>query len=213
MTHSCAKGRSNVLLVIPPRHIRILEDVSYPESSRYTLQWLIHPPNKSTERQIPNNTNATFKNHDLHKPADLILHYHYGTAAVANWSRNTDVLERPGNHHPQIPTPASMGPKKTLSDHSASIDKHEKCKRDSDKTEGNSQRSGQSGTKQQERDAKQPREEENRESFGWGTWDADDVMLHFWANSQAARERHAQEEEERNEGMEKWRSGVSAEPV
>ncbi len=106
-----------------------------------------------------------------------------------------------------------MGPKKTLSDHSASIDKREKRKRDSDDTEGNSKRSGRSGTKPQERDAKRRREEEDRESSGWGTWDADDIMLHFWANSQAARERHAREEEERNEGMEKWRSGVSAEPI
>jgi hypothetical protein len=44
----------------------------------------------------------------LAKPADLLLHYNYGAAAVKKWGKNTSVL----TDHPDIPRPAPTGPKR-----------------------------------------------------------------------------------------------------
>ncbi|TDL26653.1 hypothetical protein BD410DRAFT_825774 [Rickenella mellea] len=41
-----------------------------------------------------------------------------------------------------------------------------------------------------------------------GEWDADDIVLFFWANTPAARERRRKEQEERTQYMEAWRQGV-----
>jgi hypothetical protein len=40
-------------------------------------------------------------------------------------------------------------------------------------------------------------------------WDEDDVMLFFWGNSKAARERHAQKKQERTAYLEDWRTAVT----
>jgi hypothetical protein len=49
------------------------------------------------------------------------------------------------------------------------------------------------------------------ESEGQEKWDEDDVMLFLWGNSQAAKERHADEVAEESEKIEQWRRGVSQE--
>ena len=88
---------------VPVRHTRRLGipvGVSYPLESRYTFQWLMTPNERTLDRD-PDNNDATFKNHDLPKPDDLLLHYNYGAAAVKHWGRNMeDVLNHP---HPPVP--------------------------------------------------------------------------------------------------------------
>ncbi|KAI0278646.1 hypothetical protein BGY98DRAFT_916858 [Russula aff. rugulosa BPL654] len=44
------------------------------------------------------------------------------------------------------------------------------------------------------------------------TWDEDDVILFLWGNSKAARERHAQREQERTAYLEDWRAAVTGNP-
>ena len=43
---------------------------------------------------------------------------------------------------------------------------------------------------------------------GQGSWDEDDVILFFWGNTPAAKERHRKEVQERNQRMEAWRESV-----
>jgi hypothetical protein len=40
-------------------------------------------------------------------------------------------------------------------------------------------------------------------------WDEDDVMLFFWGNSKAVRERHAQKKQERTAQLNEWRAAVT----
>jgi hypothetical protein len=40
-------------------------------------------------------------------------------------------------------------------------------------------------------------------------WDEDDVMLFFWGNSMPSMERHAKQEQERKESINKWRAGTA----
>lgn len=42
----------------------------------------------------------------LPKPADLLLHYNYGAAAVKQWGRNTDILAKRSN----LPRPSAPAP-------------------------------------------------------------------------------------------------------
>jgi hypothetical protein len=46
------------------------------------------------------------------------------------------------------------------------------------------------------------------ESEGQVMWDEDEVMLFFWGNSQAAKERHLKKVDENTRHMEQWREGV-----
>jgi len=46
------------------------------------------------------------------------------------------------------------------------------------------------------------------ESDGQAMWDEDDVMVFFWGNSQAAKERHLKRVNEATERMEEWREAV-----
>jgi len=41
-------------------------------------------------------------------------------------------------------------------------------------------------------------------------WDEDDVMLFFWSNSKAARERRAKVEQGRTDYIDEWKAGTSA---
>jgi hypothetical protein len=50
--------------------------------------------------------------------------------------------------------------------------------------------------------------EESAESEGQALWDEDDVMLFFWGNSQAAKQRHLKKVQENTQRMEHWREGV-----
>jgi hypothetical protein len=49
---------------------------------------------------------------------------------------------------------------------------------------------------------------ESVESEGQVLWDEDDVMLFFWGNSQAAKQRHLKKVQENTQRMEHWREGV-----
>ncbi|KAG7439223.1 uncharacterized protein BT62DRAFT_976986 [Guyanagaster necrorhizus] len=190
---------------IPNRYQRPLEyGVSYPPDSRYTLQWITTPSTESTRARIPNNNDATFAKHRLQKPARLLLHYRYGAAAVKNWGKNVAVLIQ---HHqpnrPPVPTPAPMGPPKAKHDHGASIKKREKRKREEER-EGAGAGMEQAGGRNEGGTSAVTAVESEAQNI----WDEHDVMLFFWGNSKAARERHAKEEADHREYLEKWRSGI-----
>jgi hypothetical protein len=54
----------------------------------------------------------------LPKPADLLLHYNYGAAAVKQWGKNTRVLtNRPNIPRPSVPVLAPMGARRVKDDH------------------------------------------------------------------------------------------------
>jgi hypothetical protein len=77
--------------------------VSYPTGSRYTAQWLV-TPSQVILHHLPNNNDATFMNEKLPKPADILLHYNYGAAAVKQWGKNSSVLtNRPSVPRPSVP--------------------------------------------------------------------------------------------------------------
>jgi len=159
---------------IPPRDDRhVYADVSYPTSSRYTLQWLVVPEPGITTI-VPNNRDATFKrNTEKPKPSDLLLHYTYGAAAIKCWGHGTEVLkDRANPPRPSAPVQAPIRPSRSS-------------------TAG-------AGT---------------GESDGQATWDEDDVMLFFWGNTRAAKERHLKKVEEIIERMEQWRAGVAEDSV
>jgi hypothetical protein len=86
-------------------------NVSYPTDSRFTLQWIVTPKTQIILNHCPNNNDATFKDQQLPKPADLLLYYNYGAAAVKQWGKNTSILSyRLDIPRPSVPTPAAMGP-------------------------------------------------------------------------------------------------------
>ncbi|EDR05166.1 uncharacterized protein LACBIDRAFT_294884 [Laccaria bicolor S238N-H82] len=167
---------------IPPRCDRtdLQTDVSYPSRSRYTLQWLIDPPPGDTNL-TPNNSDAAFKKRTKKaKPSDLLLHYMYGAAAVRRWGRGTAVLTAfTTPPRPEVPVPAPAGPTKTMHDRRATILKRSKAQSTGETGAGSSKASkagaGTGGLV---------------ESEGQAIWDEDDVMLFFWGNSKAAKERH-----------------------
>jgi hypothetical protein len=192
------------------------DDVSYPDDSRYTLQWIVAPNERSTLFRIPNNNDATFKDQSLPKPAEILLHYNYGAAAVKHWGKNNAALtERLNLPRLPVPAPAPMGPARGIHNRNITIEKrrmNEKRKRDGTQDDEKwSRPSGSPENKTREPEAKRQRGGDDPESHGCETWDEDDIMLFFWGNSRAARERRALEEEERDQNMEKWRSAVFAE--
>jgi len=135
-------------------------------------------------------------NHRKPKPADLLLHYNYGAAVVKQWGKNTKVLtNRPDIPRPAVPAPAPMGPTRVTHDRTATINKRA--------TAAIPQGAGNAGST-----TKGAVESEAQDQ-----WDEDDVMLFFWGNSRAARERHAQREHERNEYLEKWRASATESPL
>jgi len=185
---------------IPPRYDRtdIPESVNYPSRSRYTLQWLV-PPSANAIKSVPNNSDATFKkNTRKSKPSDLLLHYNYGTAAVKCWGRGTDVLQRRAHPpRPGVPALAPAGPSTTTHDRTTTIQKLESAWKRGGPGAGNST----AGTGKVV------------ESEGQTTWDEDEVVLFFWGNSQAAKERHFKKLSENTRRMEDWREGVLRVPV
>jgi hypothetical protein len=148
---------------------------------------------------MPNNNDATFMNHQLPKPADVLLHYNYGAAAVKKWGKNTSVLtNRPNIPRPPVPLPAASGPTRVNNDGNISIEK----RRAAAMSQG-----GQGATSKRKKSggAAADLEEQDR-------WDEHDVILFFWGNSKAALERHAKKKQERTEYLEDWRAGVTGNP-
>lgn len=168
--------------------------IRYPTNSRYTFQWIVTPRTIILDR-FPNNNDATFKNQRLSKPADLLLHYNYGAAAVKQWGKNVSVLtNRPGIPRPSVPVPAPMGPSRITHDHTSAIQKRAAAMSQGGQGAGN------------ERSTSEGAAADCEAQDGW---DEDDVMLFFWGNSKAALDRHAQKKQERTEYLEDWRAGVT----
>jgi len=179
------------------RPTKVPEDVTYPSSKRYTLQWLIQPEPTTLHFVAGNNIDATFKKETGKlKPSDLLLHYNYGAAAVQRWGHRQEVLQnRPNLPRPTAPTPAPMGPMRSQHDRSTVIQKRDAARRVDDGSDGNAAA----------RDG--PREMLDSEEHQSG-WDEDDVMLFLWGNSRAAGEHHCKKQEESTLYMEQWRQGV-----
>ena len=118
----------------------------------------------------------------LPKPADLLMHYNYGAAAVKHWGKNISVLtDRPGiPRSVPVPAPMPVGP-----------------------TSQGEQGAGSVRTRS---------EGEVADLEAQDRWDEDDVMLFFWGNSKGALERHARKEQERTLYLEDWRAAVTGNP-
>ncbi|KAJ7925799.1 hypothetical protein B0H13DRAFT_1113789 [Mycena leptocephala] len=187
---------------VPARHPRALtQNIKYPDGQRYTLQWL---HGSAEERAVvPNNSDATFKKQSrTPKPSPMLLHYNYGAAAVKWWGHGANshlgISNRPTMPRPSVPVPAATGPtrtKRTPAQLDASIQK---------RATGNMGGSG-SGP----RESEAARDEE--------VMDPDEIVMFFWSQNPAARERRKREaedrkreEEERASRMEQWRESVIA---
>ncbi|KIJ32682.1 hypothetical protein M422DRAFT_35730 [Sphaerobolus stellatus SS14] len=177
------------------RYLPIPPSCSYPSDSRHTFQ-LFETPTNATDRIItPDNNDATFLTSSmLPKPSGLLLNYNYGAVAVKRWGRNISIFsKRPGILRPKVVTPA-MGPTKTLSPAN-----HEKsAKKRKLRETGGQEEAGASGTAEEMQDSDQE-------------WDEDDVMLYFWGNSRAARERYESKQQDRKDFIEDWKSSVLVE--
>jgi len=180
---------------IPPYSDRTLSnDVTYPSNGRYSLQWLNPDPNVIA--MIPNNRDAAFKKRSKRpKPSSLLLHYNYGAAAVKCWGHGTQVLYNLFKPPcPRVPVPVPVGPSRNIHDRKVAIQKREEAQKG-----GRAQDTGRAGT--EEAEVGTGKEEQ-------ATWDEDDVMIVFWGNPQAAKERHAWKLQENVQRMEKWRKGL-----
>ena len=171
----------------------------YPVRDRYTLQWL-----KTPGRAFANNIDAAFKaNSRKAKPCNLLLHYNYGAAAVKQWGHGVKFFNKKAMHpRPAERAPPSIGSSKSH-DRTIAIRKHGKLTR----TRGVRKAKGKSTTGARKRKSAAGAgdivELEGRES-----WDEDDVMLFFWGNTPAAKERHRRKDQESSQRMETWREGV-----
>ncbi|KAJ7593546.1 hypothetical protein C8J56DRAFT_1024135 [Mycena floridula] len=185
---------------VPPQAVRLVPieaGLHHPQNSRYTFQWLVEP-RMAAMAVFPNNNDATFMDRHLPKPADVLLHYNYGAAAMKQWGKNTEILtKRPGIPRPPQPAVVPMGPEKIIHDRSVAIDNRQR-----NSTDAGAQGSSRNARSEQVDAAA-------GESDPQTAWDEDDVMLFLWGNSKPSQERHAQKEKERSDYMEKWRAGIA----
>ncbi|KAF5382213.1 hypothetical protein D9615_004418 [Tricholomella constricta] len=177
---------------MPPKaERRLFGDSRYPVNSRYTLQWL-SPVDWPVLRMFPNNTDAAFVSRKP-KPAETLLHYNYGAAAVKHWGRNIDVLtNRPNVPRPSAPQAAPLDPSRVIGDQTKTTGKLAEARDQA----GQQLSSGNGG---------------GGSAVAGGhseKWDEDDVMLFFWGNTKAATERHAKRERVREEKIYNWRAGI-----
>ncbi|KAF8523451.1 hypothetical protein BU17DRAFT_63744 [Hysterangium stoloniferum] len=187
---------------IPPRNKRpnMTTSVTYPTNSRYTLQWL-NPDDPAIHQVLPDNRDAAFmKGTTKPKPSDLLLHYNYGAAAVKWWGNGTETLRKLAQP-PRPPVPAPSGPSRTTHDRMTVINKLHAARAAGRSGAGNAAAGPSTAGAATE-------EGELVDSKGQPKWDEDDVMLFFWGNSQAARERHDKKVQENSQRMEQWREGV-----
>jgi hypothetical protein len=137
-------------------------------------------------------------NQRLPKPADLLLHYIYGAAAVKKWGKNTSVLTDCSDiPRSPVPAPAPMEPKRDTHDRSKSIQKRAAAMGQGGEGSGSKRKRGEGAAGDLEEQDK---------------WDEYDVMLFFWGNSKAAMDRHARKKQERTKYLEDWRAGVTGNP-
>ena len=146
---------------------------------------------------IPNNSDATFKKATKKaKPSDVLLHYTYGAAAVRRWGRGTEILTKLATPpRPQMPVPAPSGPKRTIHDRDATVRKCSKGQSTGENGAGSSTAGDETGGLV--------------ESEGQVIWDEDEVMLFFWGNSKAAKQRHLKKVGENTQRLEQWRDSVA----
>jgi hypothetical protein len=180
------------------------QDVKYPPHERYTLQWLQTPEDLEDSEVIlplfPNNNDATFKKFNRKpKPSDLILHYNYGAAAVKWWGHGVELLKKLAiPPRPSVPVPTPSGPSKVTHNREAVIKKLTGTGKADGAGAGNAMAGAGTG--------------EMVELEGQA-WDEDDIMLFFWGNSRAAKERHQKKVDETTQQMELWREGVAQDSV
>ena len=126
-------------------------------------------------------------------PADTLLRYNYGAAAVKQWGKNTAVLNnRAGLPRPQKSKVLPVGPTRGIGDRMSTINKLALARAE----------------------AGQVQPADNGDGAGSAAlaglkWDEDDVMLFFWGNSKASVERHAKAEREREQNINEWRKGTT----
>ncbi|KIJ31519.1 hypothetical protein M422DRAFT_234529 [Sphaerobolus stellatus SS14] len=180
---------------IPATHQRlVVPNMAYPTTERYTFQWLnaermAYPPALLYQ---PDNNDAKFRTPSAGvKPSPLLLHYRYGATAVKQWGKNTMVLNNhPGLRRPPKPETLPLGPSRTRHDHGSVPARRQAEAERLAKLQG----AGSSGL--QESAMEEP-------------FDEHDVMLFFWGNTPAARERRAQSEKDRKEYIERWQASTA----
>ena len=152
------------------------------------MQWLTNPDAWDIAL-LPNNLDAAFKTGSRKpKPSDLLLHYTYGCAAVKRWGMNVDILKNLAN--PPRPTPRAS---KSVHDRTTAIEKRKASRTRGVRTGKATARAGAGGMV---------------ESEGQVSWDEDDVVLFFWGNTPAAKERHRKKVQETTQHLEEWRENV-----
>ena len=147
---------------------------------------------------VPDNLDAAFMTSSRKpKPSDILLHYTYGAAAVKQWGQGVEFYKNRANPpRPSTPVPAAMGASKTVHDRTTAIGKRGKPPGTRGVRAGKAAAVAGAGA------------EEMVESEGQASWDEDDVMLFFWGNTPAAKERHRKEVQRTNQRMEAWRENV-----
>ncbi|GJJ06640.1 hypothetical protein Clacol_000834 [Clathrus columnatus] len=186
---------------VAPRCGRELEeDTSYPSDARYTFQYLQQENRKSNLRIMPDNNDAAFPTTPsitLPKPAAFLLNYNFGAAAVRLWGKNKMVFEnREEIQRPKIRV-SNMAPKRTPGKENR--ERFVTKRRKLDEQGGQ----GEVGPSRAPQDAQNTATTQE--------WDEDDIMLFFWGNTKAARERRERKEQNIKESVKKWRSTVAAE--
>jgi hypothetical protein len=160
------------------------------------LQWLTAG---STNDLIlfPNNSDAAFKSPHRPKPAETLLHYNYGAAAVKRWGKNTAVLDnRAGLPRPQKPEVQPLGPTRAVRDRTITIKKLTDARNKAGQVQPTDTGDGAGSAALADSEHSIP--------------DEDDVMLFFWGNSKASVERHAKREREHKRNIDEWRKGTVA---
>ena len=98
-----------------------------------------------------------------------------------------------------MPVPAPTGSQRVTHDRTLTVEKLSKARSSGGAGAGSSKAGA--GTR------------ELVESESQAMWDEDEVMLFFWGNSQAAKERHLKKVGENIRRMEQWRGGVPQVPA
>ena len=96
---------------------------------------------------------------------------------------------------PQVRVPAPAGPKRATHDKDTTVRKRFKGQRTGETGAGSSLAGTETGGLV--------------ESEGQVIWDEDEVMLFFWGNSKAAKQRHLKKVGENTQRLEQWRDSVA----
>lgn len=108
----------------PKRAIPTPKEVAFSTKFHYTMQWLTEPHATELNMICAHNADVAFrKNHKKPMPSDLLVHYHYGAAAVERWGLGVDALHHPNLRRPPNPLPVPMGPTKAIHDRTTTIQK------------------------------------------------------------------------------------------